>query len=196
MIITHNNKQVFEKAINYLERKKINFDNLFDDLETKNLLINLLKNKIEDYNFRGSDKILHKIYKEIKLKYIINKEYNIPYLAGYNLKDTIYFDKNIKFLFTKKEYKLIILHEYIEQYLLRVDVNMGYELSHQIAQQIEYCFYTKKEDQALQIKIDILDKELTRGFLNKKKYKIPKDLSEVPFVNYETDYERFKLLIA
>lgn len=190
---THNDKNTFLISIKKLEKRKnkIKFRKYFKDLtkESFDILYLILTSLINNYKNNNIYKIplenrnlyLTKIFENIKIHYkiIINK--NIPYLGGYSLENkNLYVDKNFYKEITEYQFKLIILHEYIERTLLNNLLDFNYFLAHQIAQQIEYSFYKIEEENELQQIVDDFE-QITLKKFESSKIIIPLDLDETGY---------------
>ena len=172
-------------------KNKIKFRKYFKDLtkESFDILYLILTSLINNYKNNNIYKIplenrnlyLTKIFENIKIHYkiIINK--NIPYLGGYSLENkNLYVDKNFYKEINEYQFKLIILHEYIERTLLNNLLDFNYFLAHQIAQQIEYSFYTIEEENKLQKIVDDFE-QITLKKFESSKIIIPLDLDETGY---------------
>lgn len=209
MIITHNNYKIFKKSISKLLNITIKKLNTISKEKLKELILvkfkNIFKNYDDEINFFSisftnilieiytkkkykkkisNSKILENYCELIREKMNISFKYDMPYIAGYSIKEFnfIYIDKDIKKVLTKKEINSIILHEFIEKMIIQNEdtKHLGYVYSHQIAQQIEYYFYTDKEADNFQHKIDKIEILLLEK-LNNKDIVLPKDLCLLPY---------------
>lgn len=156
--------------------------------------MSLSKNKrnVDDWHISNEilDETLDAVLKRVK----VNREYDIPYLAGYS-KDgkTIYIDRNIpKFFKTSKGKKTdttryLVLHEAVEKTLID-HLGLHYQHAHQVALRVE-------KDAVLADNIsweeynDFMEK-LIKEVADERLEKLPEDLDLIPY----KDEKDFKLL--
>jgi hypothetical protein len=105
--------------------------------------MSLSKNKRNVDDWHLSRDILDETLDAISNHVTVNREYDIPYLAGYSEDGkTIYIDKHIpKFFKTTKNIKVditryLVLHEAVEKTLID-KLGLHYQYAHQIALRIE-----------------------------------------------------------
>jgi len=160
--------------------------------------MSLLKSKrsVDDWHISNEmlDETLNTILKHI----VVNREYDVPYLAGYS-KDgkTIYIDKHIpKFFKTSNNKKVnttkyLVLHEAIEKTLMD-SLGLHYQHAHQIALRVE-------KDAVLADNIsweeynDFMEK-LIKEVADEKIEKLPEDLDLTPYKD-EHDFKLLKRMV-
>jgi hypothetical protein len=119
----------------------------------------------------------------------VNKNYDIPYVAGYSEDDhTIYIDRNLKTMMGKIDVtRFIVSHEVTEKALLDL-FNLDYQQAHHIALYIEHEYVTKHGVNWRQY-CKFLDPQM-KHIGHEKITRIPKDLDIEPY----QDEKDFKLL--
>lgn len=119
---------------------------------------------------------IERIYKEAN----INREYFIPYIAGYNIKgDVIYIDKDYPNMIDNMDsLPYIVLHESIEKSLL-LHLKLDYPLAHQIAERSEKEAVEMNGDPWERYNKHVL--EFQKGQYDKPMENIPKDLDLSPY---------------
>lgn len=128
------------------------------------------------------DKSLSAILNQLK----INRDYDIPYTAGYNKKGTvIYIDKDMPSLMpvnknkSQNITKFLVLHEVIEKALIKELGHIHYQFAHEIAFMAEKeavkreGINTKKYDK-------FMDRYIKKNE-RKKLVSVPKDLDLKPY---------------
>ncbi len=105
-------------------------------------------NEVESFPFPDDWDLNNKILDDSVAAFMqdveVNYDYDIPYVAGYNVKGTVvYIDKDLPKGYKQKNgknvqvEKYLVLHECVEKALLQRFKNLIYETSHQLALRLE-----------------------------------------------------------
>ncbi|MFA7128011.1 MAG: GNAT family N-acetyltransferase [Sphaerochaeta sp.] len=187
--VTHNDKKIFTQSIDLLKKRfnKDFFRKVFSDINSNiaDILINILFKKTIDYGYKHKKiEDVESIYNNIISCYYIDCTKTVPYIGGYSDScNILYVDKDSLSSFNEFQFKLIVIHEYIEKNLLKFLKDFDYAHAHQIAQQIEYAFYNKDEEDFIQKTIDKIETPLLKKF-HSKKVIIPLDLDKTPYIPF------------